>query len=182
MTILDAVNRRRSQSKVTEAAPSHAELVTLIAAAGTVADHSGLRPWRLIELRGDARARLGRAFAEASDASHKDAAKLADKAMRAPLLIAIVVTFHPSHKVADWEQEAVASGVAHTLSLLLDDAGWGVMWRTGHLTRSLPVRVMHDLADNEQLLGWLYVGGLADRSKSENRKSVPVGRHLTTLE
>ena len=33
----------------------------------------------------------------------------------------------------DWEQEAVASGVAHVLSLLLDEAGWGVIWRTGLL-------------------------------------------------
>lgn len=180
MTILDAVNRRQSHSKVTETAPSHEELLPLVAAAASVADHGSLRPWRLIELRGDSRARLGAAFAEASGGDAKDAAKLAGKAMRASLLIAVVVAFRPSHKVADWEQEAVASGVAHTLSLLLDDAGWGVMWRTGHLTRSAPVRVMHGLADNETLLGWLYVGGISERTKSSPR-TFAAEQYLTAL-
>ena len=58
-----------------------------------------------------------------------------------------------------WEQEAVASGVAHVLSLLLDEAGWGVIWRTGDYTRSKAVAKAHGLGKNEELLGWLYVGG-----------------------
>ena len=181
MSILEAVTQRRSQPRVTAAAPGHDELLPLVAAAACVADHGSLRPWRLIELRGDARARLGAAFAEASGADAKDAAKLAGKAMRASLLIAVVSSLQPSHKVADWEQEAVAAGVAHTLSLLLDDAGWGVMWRTGLLTRSLPVRVLHGLADNEQLLGWLYVGGRQCGDKAGERKTVDAERYLSAL-
>ena len=58
-----------------------------------------------------------------------------------------------------WEQEAVAAGVAHMLTLLLDEAGWGVMWRTGPHTRHPLVAEAHGLASNERLLGWLYVGG-----------------------
>lgn len=181
MSILHAVTRRRSQPQVTADAPSHAELLPLVSAAASAADHGSLRPWRLIELRGDARARLGAAFAEASGADAKDAAKLADKPMRASLLIAVVVSFQPSPKVADWEQEAAASGVAHTLSLLLDEAGWGVMWRSGHLTRSLPVRVMHGLADTEQLLGWLYVGGRECGEKAGERKPFPAEQYLSVL-
>ena len=181
MSILEAVTRRRSQPRVTADAPSHAELLPLVAAAASVADHGSLRPWRLIELRGDARARLGVAFTEASGADAKDAAKLADKPLRASLLIAVVASFQPSHKVADWEQEVAASGVAHMLSLLLDEAGWGVMWRSGHLTRSLPVRVMHGLADTEQLLGWLYVGGREGGEKAGERKPFPAEQFLSVL-
>ncbi|MHC5797539.1 nitroreductase family protein [Lacisediminihabitans sp. FW035] len=181
MSILDAVAGRRSQPKVTSDAPSHDELLPLVAAAASVADHGSLRPWRLIELRGDARARLGEAFAEASGAEGADAEKLVGKAMRASLLIAVVASFQPSPKVSDWEQEAVASGVAHTLSLLLDDAGWGVMWRTGHLTRSLPVRVLHGLRDSEQLLGWLYVGGRDAGDKAGERKPFPAEDYLSVL-
>jgi nitroreductase len=179
--VLDAVTRRRSQPKVTADAPTHEQLLPLVAAAASVADHGSLRPWRLIELRGDARERLGAAFAEASEADRVDAAKLAGKAMRASLLIAVVVSVQPSPKVAEWEQEAVASGVAHVLSLLLDDAGWGVMWRTGHLTRTGPVRALHRLADNEQLLGWLYVGGRDESEKAGSRKPFPAEEHLSAL-
>ncbi|MEF2976756.1 nitroreductase family protein [Subtercola sp. YIM 133946] len=155
MSAYDSLLRRRSLSKVGANAPSQTELLRLLDAAATVADHSSLRPWRLITLRGDKRDLLGHAFAEADGGN---ALKYVSRARRAPLLIAIVAVHRPSGKVAYWEQEAVAAGVAHNLSLLLDEAGWGVIWRTGHLTRSEPVRRMHGLAGNEQLLGWLYVG------------------------
>jgi len=183
LSALDAVLRRQSRSKVTPEAPSHAQLLPFVEAAATVADHSGLRPWRLIQLRGDARARLGQAFVEASGLTGKDATKLAEKPLRASLLIAVVVTVQPSFKVPPWEQEAVASGIAHTLSLLLDEAGWGVFWRTGGHTRSEAVHRMHELAPNEQLLGWLYVGGLTDKDKfkSEKKRRNDAGRHLSEL-
>ena len=63
---LEAVRARRSWSKVTDAAPTHAEILTLVSAAGRVADHSSLRPWRLIELRGADREVLGRAINKAN--------------------------------------------------------------------------------------------------------------------
>ncbi len=92
MSALDAVRRRQSRSSVTEAAPTHEQLLPLVAAASGVADHSSLRPWRLIELRGDARVRLGAAFVAASRARPdvKEAVKLAAKPLRASLLIAVV--------------------------------------------------------------------------------------------
>ena len=155
----DAVRGRRSYSRVTLQAPSHAELLPLVAAAGRVADHAALRPWRLLELRGTARERLGAAFVAASALTGPDADRLAAKPLRAPLLLAVVASRKPSDSVPDWEQDAAAAGVAHMLTLLLTDAGWGVMWRTGSHTRSAPVRAMHELVDGEELLGWLYVGG-----------------------
>ena len=181
MSLIDAVRTRRSHSKVTPEAPTREELMPLIEAAASVADHGGMQPWRLIELRGSARERLGAAFVEASGLDGKDAAKLAEKPLRASLLIAIVGSYRPSFKVPAWEQEAVASGVAHTLSLLLNDAGWGVFWRTGGHTRSEAVHRMHELASNEVLLGWLYVGGLPDKTKSEKKSKFSAGRTLTTL-
>jgi len=151
---LEAVRARRSWSKVTDVAPTRAELLVLVSAAGRVADHSSLRPWRLIELRGDDRARLGAAIAEAQGGDEPST-----KPLRAPLLIAVVASYRRSEKVPRWEQEAVASGVAHVLSLLLDEAGWGVIWRTGTYTRSEAVARAHGLGEDEELLGWLYVGG-----------------------
>ena len=164
---LDAVLARRSWSKVTDEAPTHEQLLELVAAAGRVADHSSLHPWRIIELRGDDRERLGRAINKAQ--GEKGASS---KPLRAPLLVAVVVSHRKSHKVPRWEQEAVASGVAHVLSLLLDEAGWGVIWRTGHYTRAKAVAKAHGLKKNEELLGWLYVGGKPRSSRPERRKTV----------
>lgn len=171
-TALAAVRARRSWSKVTDAAPTRAELETLVTAAGRVADHSSLRPWRLIELRGTDRERLGAALAKAQGDKHPST-----KPLRAPLLIAVVVSPKKSDKVPYWEQEAVASGVAHTLSLLLDEAGWGVIWRTGGAVRSKPVAKLHGLRRREQLLGWLYVGG-KPAGKAPGRRKPVDARHL----
>ena len=178
--IAEGMRRRRSQPSVTGDAPTKRELLPLLEAAASVADHGSLRPWRVIALRGDARRRLGLAIAEASGLEGGAAEKAAAKPLRAPLLLAVVVSPKRSHKVADWEQETVASGVAHALSLVLDEAGWGVMWRTGHYTRSAAVHRMHGLGPDERLLGWLYVGGTR-KAKSGRRKPVTAKDYLETL-
>ncbi|WBU37849.1 nitroreductase family protein [Homoserinibacter sp. YIM 151385] len=175
-----AMLRRRSQSSVTEEAPGRKELLRLIEAAGSVADHSALHPWRIIELRGKARRRLGEALAEAEGGAGNAVEKQVRKARRAPLVLAIVFSPKPSRKVPDWEQEAVASGVAHALSLVLDEAGWGVFWRTGLQTRSRPVHRAHRLEPQEELLGWLYVGGRGER-QARARKPIRAARFLSRL-
>lgn len=173
---LEAVRARRSWSRVTDEAPSHDELVELVSAAGRVADHSSMRPWRLIELREGDRERLGRAINKSE--GHKGAST---KPLRAPLVVAVVATIRKSDKVPAWEQEAVASGVAHVLSLLLDDAGWGVIWRTGHYTRSKAVAKAHGLRKNERLLGWLYVGGKPVSERTSRRKVVDGASFLSRM-
>jgi nitroreductase len=180
--VREAALRRRSRPAVDDRAPSHDELLELVTAAARVADHSGLRPWRLIEIRGEARRRVGRAIATAAGVEGHAADKLADKPLRAPLLIAVVSSPRESRKVADWEQEAVASGVAHLLSLLLDEAGWGVMWRTGIWTRSPAVASAHRLAPGEKLLGWLYVGGTDGDGDVSSRQPLDADEFVSTLE
>ena len=51
MSALEAMRDRRSWSKVTDVAPTGPELEAFVAAAGRVADHKTLRPWRIIEIR-----------------------------------------------------------------------------------------------------------------------------------
>lgn len=179
--IAEGMRRRRSHSSVTDAAPTKRELLPLIEAAASVADHASLRPWRIIALRGEARARVGRALAEAAGLEGGAAEKMAAKPLRAPLLLAVVVSPKPSYKVPLWEQEAVAAGVAHALSLVLDEAGWGVMWRTGLQTRSGAVHRAHELEPDEQLLGWLYVGGKPAKQKSGRRKPISAKKYYSAL-
>jgi nitroreductase len=186
VSIFDAVSGRRSHSRVTEDAPTHEQLLPLVSAAASVADYGSLRPWRLIELRDDARDRLGAAFVEATGVNGpplegKHAEKLAGKPLRASLLIAVVAVHKPSFKVQEWEQDVAAAGVAHTLSLLLHDAGWGVMWRSGPQVDAEPVRRMHQLADNEKLFGWLYVGGLPEKEKPEKKSTFDAESVLSAL-
>lgn len=176
----EAMLRRRSAPSVGDEAPGDKELRSILEVAGTVADHAELRPWRVIAIRGEARERIGRAIAEASGTTGQEAEKLARKTLRAPLLLAVVVSPRPSAKVPGWEQEATAAGVAHALSLLLHEAGWGVMWRTGLQARSDAVHRAHGLGPDERLLGWLYVGSRS-KEKSGLRSTVSAKKHLSSL-
>ena len=56
------------------------------------------------------------------------------------------------------------------------------MWRTGGHTRSTAVRAVHQLADNEKLLGWLYVGGVPeDGAGKPPRTPIDPEDYLTVL-
>jgi len=167
---------------VTDAAPDDATVMSLLDAAGRVADHASLAPWRVIAVRGDARARVGTALVAAAGFDGEQAARLAAKPLRAPLLLAIVAVTREHPKVPAWEQEAVAAGVAHVLTLLLDEAGWGVMWRTGPHTRHPLVAEAHGLASNERLLGWLYVGGRPDGTRPERSADGLAAQRFSSLD
>jgi hypothetical protein len=56
-----------------------------------------------------------------------------------------------------------------------------VMWRTGAHTRSEPVRSLHRLAPNEELMGWLYVGGIPDEAKPATRVPIDPTEFLRAL-
>lgn len=168
--VLEAMATRRSVSKVGPETPTDDELLELLAAVTPVADHKALRPWRLIILRGDDRRRLGEAL-DAAEGLVRAPGEDNPKPFRAELLIAIVAspTEHP--QVPEWEQLATAAGAGHLLELALWQAGWGVMWRTGLLANSPPVRAAHGLAAREQLMGWLYVGSISDSYRTRMRES-----------
>lgn len=156
--VLDAVVTRRSAPRLTEPAPGRAELEGLVQAAATAPDHGRLRPWRLVAVSGDERARLGDALAEAADAPEQ-ARRAAVKPLRAPLLLSIVHRPVPDHpKVPEWEQLAATTGMVTTLSLLLHSHGFASIWRTGPAVQAPQVHKYLDVGDDEQLLGWLYVG------------------------
>ena len=156
--VLDAVLTRRSAPRLTDPAPGPADLERLVQAAATAPDHGRLRPWRLVAVSGDERARLGDALGEATD-SRERARRAAAKPMRAPLLLSIVhrpALDHP--KIPEWEQLAATTGMVTTLSLLLHSHGFASIWRTGAAVRAPQVRKYLGVDDAEQLLGWLYVG------------------------
>ena len=162
---------------MTEDAPSHEELAEIVRAASRVADHGSLRPWRILEIRGESRAVVGRALAKAAGDDG-----ISSKPFRAPLLLAIVASRRASGKAPAWEQDVTAAGVAHLLTLLLDEAGWGVFWRTGEHTRSKPVRQAHGLGSHEELLGWLYVGGIREKDRLDRpRRAVDPDEVLSPL-
>jgi nitroreductase len=173
--LTEAVRGRRSADRLTDPAPSDAEVVAYIRDATTAPDHGRLRPWRFVFLRGPARDRLGQAFAEdvpADDPAGRERA--AAKPLRAPLLLSVVFAPQESPKVPEWEQLAAVAALVQNLHLLLFGDGWGVMWRTGAPTDSPGVRELLGLTAAEQLLGWLYIGKPVPNPSQPPRPELPL--------
>nr|WP_243752957.1 nitroreductase family protein [Leucobacter ruminantium] len=182
--VLEAMATRRSVSKVGPHTPTDDELRELLAAVTPVADHKALRPWRLIVLRGEDRGRLADAL-DAAAGTTREPGERNSKPYRAELLIAVIASSTEHPLVPEWEQHATAAGAGHLLELALWRAGWGVMWRTGVLANSDPVRAMHGLEEHEHLMGWLYVGDIdpsfRERLEASNRPALDPHQFLGML-
>jgi nitroreductase len=167
MDALDCILTRRSHGRLTEPAPSDADLGRLLAAAAAAPDHGLLRPWRFIVLRGHALLRLGEVFAKAEEARGADAGTLVPeevlartraKPLRAPLIVALIASPKESPKVPAWEQLASAAAAAQNLCLAAHALGYGSMWRTGWYGDAPEVRAHLELASSERVMAWIYLG------------------------
>ncbi|HST49652.1 nitroreductase family protein [Jatrophihabitans sp.] len=186
MDLTEAIRSRRSTAPVTDAAPTDAQLYDYLALAAHSPDHAGLRPWRLVALRGGDRNRLGAALADGfgDPPGSPAAAKAAARPLRAPLLLSIICCPVEHPKVPRWEQLAATAALVATLQLVLFDAGWTAMWRTGPGVELAPVRQLLGVGETEQLLGWLYTGGRTGApgdNPPENRADPDVRGKITSL-
>lgn len=182
MELLTAIRARRSTAPVTEEAPTDAELAAFVQVAAHSPDHAGLRPWRLISLRDRARVQLGEALvAGFGDAPGTPAAaKTAAKTLRAPVLLTVIGVPIDHPKVPAWEQVAAIGAFIATLQLVLFDAGYTAMWRTGPAVELPQVRDLLGVQPSEQLRGWLYLGGTAATNEPPEIEPDVTGK-LTTL-
>lgn len=161
--IIEFIQGRHSQAKLTEPAPAGAELENLLKCALRAPDHGMLRPWRYLVLTGDARDQLGQAWAEAmAEASPDATAQALDKARnctaRAPMIIVAVTSVQNHPKVPAIEQHiSTGAGVAYLL-LALQARGYGGYWRTGAMAYDSRVKAFLGLDEREAITGFLYVG------------------------
>jgi nitroreductase len=180
MSVLQAVTSRRSAHYLGDSAPDDDELLSLTAAAATAPDHGRLRAWRLIVLRGGVRELLGEAMAATAEGPiGRQAAR--GRALRAPVLVSIVLCPRPHPVVREWEQLASVAAMVQNLSLLLHDRGWGSIWRTGKAAECSEVRQMLRIRPGEQLLGWLYIGSPEPAAVPAPRPDVDIRSRVSFL-
>lgn len=182
MELIEAIRCRRSTAPITRAAPTDADLYEYLALAAHSPDHAGLRPWRLVSLRGSDRDRLGTALAEGfgDPPGSPEAARTAAKALRAPLLLSVIAAPVEHPKVPAWEQLAATAAMISTLQLVLFEAGWTAMWRSGPAVELPQVRQLIGIGPTEQLLGWLYIGGRTETAP-DSRPDPDVGGKISAL-
>jgi nitroreductase len=163
MNALEALHTRTSCSRLTEPAPTSAQLDNIYKAALRAADHALLTPWRFLCIRGESLDKLGDLFVSAATEadptlSETKIASIRLKPRRAPLII-VVVTQHQDHpKVPAIEMDLSAGAATQNMLLAAHAQNLGGMWRTGSMAYNQRVKKGLGLSDNENITGFLYLG------------------------
>jgi nitroreductase len=171
MSILKDIQTRNSIPFLEEPAPSEAEMIEVYKAALRAPDHAWLRPWRYLEVRGEGRYKLSKAFL---DAAMKDGDSLTDELkqklenapFRAPMIIVLVADVKEHPKVPKVEQLLSLGASAQNILLAVDSLGYGAVWRTGKMAFNPYVVEALKLPKNSEIIGYLYVGTPTRQGKS----------------
>ena len=163
MSILKDIQTRNSIPFLEEPAPSEEEMIEVYKAALRAPDHAWLRPWRYLEVRGEGRHKLSKAFLDAAmkdDDSLPDEQKqkLENAPFRAPLIIVLVADVKEHPKVPKVEQLLSLGASAQNILLAIDSLGYGAVWRTGKMAFNPYVVEALKLPENSEIIGYLYVG------------------------
>lgn len=173
-SVTDFLLNRSSEPRLEAPAPDAATLEQAFACAARAPDHALLRPWRYLVVQGDGLEELGQLFATtcANNSDEKAIDKLRRSPLRAPMIIVGIASpvVHP--KVPEIEQLMSASIGMSFIQLALQDAGFGVMWRTGAMAYNAAVREGLGLEEHEHIIGFLYTGRVAQAKPPVPRPEV----------
>ena len=162
---------RNSHPRLAGNVPNQDVLEFIYQAALRAPDHGNLRPWRFIEFTGEGRERLGELFCQALLVDKPDAEEAMQKKrkmmpLRAPMVIAAIAKVTPDHpKVPTVEQIISAGAAAQNIILAAHAKGLGAMWRTGDVAFDPVVAKGLGLADDDQIVGFIYLGEIEGRCK-----------------
>jgi nitroreductase len=174
---LDFLNTRTSvgSRQLGEPGPDAAQLEALLAAAVRVPDHGKLAPWRLLLIRGDARAALGAALAAIHVAHDPEApSAVIDKDRErynfAPVIVAVIARIDDQHpKIPAQEQLLSAGCVAYNLLLGAQALGFGAQWLTGWAAYDHDAGALLGLAQGERIVGFVHIGSAREPAPERTR-------------
>ena len=143
--------------------PSPIQLAEILSIATRVPDHGKLTPWRFVVFQDEARAKVGKLFAqrwaELNPSHGEDTLNFhAGLFMRAPLVVAVVSTAAPHVKIPVWEQQMSAAAVCFNLEMASQAIGFDVQWQTDWVAYDEGAKAAMGVKANEQIAGFIYIG------------------------
>lgn len=142
-----------------EPGPDEAALHRMAAAALRAPDHAGLTPYRFAPVRGAAREQLADLFEQAARVAGKSPSAVdRERALGAPVTVAVIARIDAGHPVATVHEQWMAVGGAVTNFVnAAHMMGYGAKMLSGNKVRAAPV-VEAFCAPGETLVGWIVLG------------------------
>lgn len=188
MSIFEIIKRRRSIGKVSDQRPTREQIERILQTATHAPNHHKVEPWRFFVLAGKARQELGEILFSSLEARLEDTtsdkaqamlAKERNKPLRAPVLIVVVALHSTQANVLDIENVEAVAAATENMLLTLEEMGLAAQWRTGDAAYDPHVKRWLDLAEEDTIVAFLYVG-YPDMPISE-RHSPPIAEKTTWL-
>jgi nitroreductase len=161
--VIGSLLSRVSVKGVGEPGPDDAQLRLIFETAVRAPDHGTLRPWRFFVVRGAARRRLSDLFVEGLKrreplATEGQIDKEREKALRAPLTIAVAAKTIGGHKIPEIEQVLAVAAASMNILNASHALGFGAKWITGANCYDAEFRHDFGLEDEDKLIGFIQVG------------------------
>ena len=183
MEALDNILNRVSARKLSKPYPNKEEMKLVYKAALRAPDHAWLRPSSFIEVKDDGLDKLSKIFfnygKSSVDISDEIAEKYKNAPYRAPMIIILVNSFKEHPKVPEIEQKLSTATAAQNIMLALNAMKYSCMWRTGKLAFNKSVQKSIGLKDNQEILGYIYVG--TETGKKKRIPSLDIDQFVTYL-
>jgi nitroreductase len=173
MNALELLLNRHSQPRLQLPAPEGDVLKNIMQSALRAPDHGNLSPWRFIVCQGLGLSRLGEIFERAAiiaDMSQKDIERANQLPHRAPMVIVAISRYKENDKVPWVEQVASTACAVQAMQMAAMAQGFGGVWRTGHYAQDPTVKAELGLAEQDELVGFLYIGTAANETTAKPAK------------
>jgi nitroreductase len=154
---------RASNGALGDPGPDDIALRRIFEAAVRAPDHGRLRPWHFYVIRGDARVKLSKMFAEALKRREPEASATAiekerGKPLRSPVIIAAAAKILEGHKIPPFEQTLSAAAAVMNILNSAHALGFGAKWVTGANCYDPEFRTAFGLGASDQLIGFIHLG------------------------
>lgn len=154
--------------------PSDEQLSAMLAAAVHVPDHGRLTPWRFLRIAGPARAKLGellvrRQLERDPQAPAAVIEKDRGRFNHAPLVLGVVASLTPGHKIPEQEQLLSAACVCFSLLQAAHALGFGAQWLTGWAAYDAVIGAELGIGPNERVVGFIHIGSAQEPAPERPR-------------
>ena len=166
-SVIEFLSTRRSVTAKTmqpgKVDPAH--LDQILTAGIRVPDHGALKPWKLVVITGEARARIDRDVIHAEFMATNPEAKPevetieTGRLQRADVVIAVISTPVEHPKIETWEMQLSAGAVCTTLLYAAQSFGYAAQWLTEWYAYN--DRMLAELGGtpgHDRIAGFIYVG------------------------
>ncbi len=175
--MLDFLRTRRSlkPDRLASPGPTPEQLDQILTIAARVPDHKKLAPWRFVVFEGEARSAFGEVFVKAALAEEPTTPSQIrldferNRFARAPLVIGVISHVIDNPQAPEWEQVLSAGAACYNMCLAANALGFGTCWLTEKISYSPTVQAAFQLAANERLAGFVYIGTATETPTDRDR-------------